>query len=171
MYPAEAIPFPDQDLSAVPLLVLQSLLICRGSMPAALHQSTSSPTRWFWLWCIPHKGTVDSSLTFNPIASGWTNRRWWASTGLLPQVRQDCDAANWRWALPAKLMFLKISPRFPRYQTSAQEFPPQHDCFFPSWLVGSSRMKRCLKTAYTRLSVRLRAGSDDPSRRVAENAL
>jgi len=42
---------------------------------------------------------VNSSLTFSPIARGWVNLRWWASAGLLAQMRHGWEATNLRWAL------------------------------------------------------------------------
>jgi hypothetical protein len=39
---------------------------------------------------------VNSSLTFRPSARLWVKRRWWASQGCRPQIRQGCCATNLR---------------------------------------------------------------------------
>ena len=36
----------------------------------------------------PTQGTVNSSLTLHPSARVWANRRWWASEGCRPQIKQ-----------------------------------------------------------------------------------
>src|ERR1700688_2114853 len=33
------------------------------------------------------------------MARGWVNFKWWASAGLLAQIRHGCDPTNLRWAL------------------------------------------------------------------------
>ena len=40
------------------------------------------------------RGTVNSSLTLRPSARVWANRRWWASDGRPPQIRQGCLATD-----------------------------------------------------------------------------
>src|SRR5262245_36207180 len=46
-----------------------------------------------------HKGTVNSSLTLRPIARGCAKRRRCGSDGCRPQIRQGCEATNFRCAL------------------------------------------------------------------------
>ena len=60
-----------------------------GSTPALLHHAASSPQRWTSRWCPRHNGTVNSSLTLRPSARLCMNRRWWASEGRRPRIRQD----------------------------------------------------------------------------------
>jgi hypothetical protein len=65
-----------------------------GSTPAFLHHAASSPQRWTSRWCPRHNGTVNSSLTLRPRARLCAKRRWWASAGRRPQIRQGCCATN-----------------------------------------------------------------------------
>jgi O-antigen ligase len=65
-----------------------------GSIPAFPHQAASSPERWTSRWCPRQSGTVNSSLTLWPGARDCANRRWWASAGRRPQIRQGCLATD-----------------------------------------------------------------------------
>jgi hypothetical protein len=73
--------------------------IFRGSRPALFHHRASFPERCSSRWCNRQSGTEYSSLTFRPRARFWAKRRWWGSEGRRPQIRQDCDATNFRCAL------------------------------------------------------------------------
>src|SRR6202022_162785 len=70
-----------------------------GLIDELAHQASSSPKRWLSRCWVRQSGTVNSPLPFRPSARGWVNRRWWASAGLLPQIRHGGDATNLRWAL------------------------------------------------------------------------
>ena len=66
-----------------------------GSSPALFHQAVSVAAAVdLAMMSSTQGGTVNSSLTLRPSARVWANRRWWASDGRPPQIRQGCLATD-----------------------------------------------------------------------------
>ena len=65
-----------------------------GSTPVFPHHAASSPQRCTSRWCPRQRGTVNSSLTLRLSARLCVKRRWWASAGRRPQIRQGCWATS-----------------------------------------------------------------------------